>query len=349
MTVQPSYLILEDGSIYEGVSPDWQTLARDGEVVFTTGMTGYYESLTDPSYAGQHLVFTFPLQGNYGVPDSSFWESESIHASGVIVSEICDSWSHAQGLHSLMEWLKSQNVPMISGIDTRDLTKRIRKKGAMLGVISPEKRVPSQFRDPNATHLVKRVSPKEKQTVASGKKTVVALDCGMKENIMRCLKRYPVTIERAPYDYDFLNDSFDGIFISNGPGNPEMCGETVDLLRLAMALKKPIFGICLGAQILSLAAGAKTYKLPYGHRGHNQPCFDLKSKRCYITSQNHGYAIDGDSLPNDWEVSYINLNDKTVEGIRHKTLPFYAVQFHPEAAPGPTDTVWIFEEFINAL
>jgi len=349
VTLENSFLILEDGTQYQGLSPSWQNKTYDGEVVFTTGMTGYFESLTDPSYAGQHLVFTYPLLGNYGVPDEKHWESSRIHVSGVIISEICHNWSHAQSLHSLLEWLEAQQVPVITGIDTRDLTKRIREQGVMLGVITTTPKRPKKIQDPNALNLVERVSISDHRSLGKGKKTIIAVDCGMKTNILRCFDRYPVSIKHVPHNYNYLNDEFDGLFISNGPGNPEMCEETIEILKKALTLKKPIFGICLGAQILSLAAGAKTYKLPYGHRGHNQPCIDLQTKRCYMTSQNHGYAIDAASLPKEWKESYRNLNDGTVEGIRHRELPYYAVQFHPEASPGPTDTEWIFEDFINAL
>lgn len=349
MTLETSYLILEDGTTYQGLSPSWQRETYGGEVVFTTGMTGYFESLTDPSYAGQHLVFTYPLLGNYGVPEQKYWESHCIHAAGAVMSEVCLNWSHSLGLRSLLEWLEDQSVPVITGIDTRDLTKKIREQGVMLGVISKTKKRPKKILDPNTLKLVERVTISEPRQCGEGKKTIIAVDCGMKANIMRCFDRYPVTIKHVPHHYNYLNDDFDGLFISNGPGNPEMCSEAIDHLKMALSLQKPVFGICLGAQILSLAAGAETYKLPYGHRGHNQPCMDLKTERCYMTSQNHGYAIKPDSLPKGWEVSFRNLNDDTVEGIRHQELPFYAVQFHPEASPGPTDTEWIFKEFIDAL
>ncbi|NGX58454.1 MAG: Carbamoyl-phosphate synthase small chain [Chlamydiae bacterium] len=349
MTLDTSFLILEDGTQYQGMSPTWQNSTFDGEVVFTTGMTGYFESLTDPSFAGQHLVFTYPLMGNYGVPESSQWESSRIHTSGVIVSELCQNWSHFQGIHSLMEWLEAQQVPLITGIDTRDLTKRIRERGVMLGAITKSNTPLKSIQDPNLLNLVERVSISNQRILNDSGKRIIVVDCGIKNNILRCLDKYPVTLHHVPHNYDYLDDEFDGIFISNGPGNPEMCQGTIAILKRAMEKRKPIFGICLGSQLLSLAAGAQTYKLRYGHRGHNQPCIHLPSKKCYMTSQNHGYAIREDTLPDDWEVNYRNLNDGTVEGIRHKTLPFYAVQFHPEASPGPTDTEWIFEDFINAL
>lgn len=349
MTFEPSCLILQDGTRYEGLSPSWQKGTFHGEVVFTTGMTGYFESLTDPSFAGQHLVFTYPLMGNYGVPRQEEWESDRVHASGVIMSQLCLNWSHSRGVQSLLEWLEAQQVPLIAGIDTRDLTKRIREKGAMPGVITKSKRAPKTFQDPNLLNLVEQVSIPCPQVLSGSGKRVIVVDCGMKQGILRCLQKFSVALHHVPHDYDYSNDEFDGVFVSNGPGNPEMCRDTVAILKKAMAKKKPIFGICLGAQLLSLAAGAETYKLRFGHRGHNQPCIHLKSQKCYMTSQNHGYAIREDTLPKGWEVSYRNLNDGTVEGIQHKKLPFTAVQFHPEASPGPTDTEWIFEDFIKAL
>ncbi len=349
LELQPAYLILEDGMALRGFWPSGQACSASGEVVFTTGMTGYFESLTDPSYRGQHLIFTYPLIGNYGVPDPEYWESERIQPSGVVMSDICHNWSHALGRRSLLEWLESEGIPVIMGVDTRALTKHIRDKGAMLGVISDAPDISGGLANPSLLNLVAEVSIPMPQIRGKGKKRIVAVDCGMKMNILRCLERYDVTIRHVPHNYNYLSDDFDGIFISNGPGNPETCTETIQILKKAMKLKKPIFGICLGFQILSLAAGAKTYKLPFGHRGHNQPCIDLQTKKCYMTSQNHGWAVDEKSLPKDWTMSFRNLNDGTVEGVRHRSLPFYAVQFHPEAAPGPTDTDWIFEEFINAL
>ncbi len=347
--LQPAYLVLEDGAVYQGVAPAWQTGSYSGEVVFTTGMTGYFESLTDPSYKGQHLIFTYPLIGNYGVPEPQYWESDRIQTAGVIMSDACLNWSHFLGKRSLLEWFASERVPVITGVDTRDLTKRIRNRGAMLGVISDTRETAGGITDPNLLNLVAQVSIPLPQIRGRGRKKVVAIDCGIKTNILRCLEKYDTVVHQVPHDYNFLNDEFDGIFISNGPGNPETCTETIRLLQQAMKLKKPIFGICLGSQLLSLAAGARTYKLPFGHRGHNQPCIDLQTGKCYMTSQNHGWAIDEKSLPAEWKASFRNLNDGTVEGIRHKSLPYYAVQFHPEAAPGPTDTDWIFEEFIKAL
>ncbi len=347
----PSQLVLKNGERFSGQSPEWDCGTFYGEIVFTTGMTGYPESLTDPSYAGQILCFTYPLIGNYGVPPKKLWESVKIHARGVIVSETCENWNHYQGDQSLVDWLKSQNVPLITRIDTRAVTKILRASGTMLGAITTENKRKFHFEDPNKEHLVSQVSIDQPKSYNDDKKNKViyAIDCGMKENIARSLVELPVTVHRVPYNYDFTEKPYDGVFISNGPGDPTMCPETVEIVRKAMKKKKPIFGICLGVQILSLAAGAKTYKLPFGHRGHNQPCIEISSKKCYITSQNHGYAVDNTSLPKGWQVTYRNLNDESVAGISHKTHPFFAVQFHPEATPGPTDTHWLFEKFYEML
>lgn len=342
-------LILENGTRFHGMAPSWQQQPFFGEVVFTTGMTGYPESLTDPSYAGQILTFTFPLIGNWGVPDKQHWESTKIHAKGVVVSHACTHWSHHTGLMSLTEWLKCQNVPLITSIDTRELTKTLRQKGTMAGAIVNAQIQAPKFPSHENTHWVSHVSIKNHQSYNSGKKTIIAVDCGMKENIIRSLQCLNATIKRVPHDYDYTHEPYDGIFLSNGPGDPTTCVKTIDILKKAIAIEKPIFGICLGAQLLALAAGGSTYKLPFGHRGQNQPCIDLETKRCYITSQNHGYAVAAESLPSNWIVSFKNLNDGSVEGIRHKTKPYFAVQFHPEASPGPTDTLWLFNKFYEYL
>ncbi|MEC7839522.1 MAG: glutamine-hydrolyzing carbamoyl-phosphate synthase small subunit [Chlamydiota bacterium] len=347
----PSAIILEDGEKFSGYCPEWNRGTFYGEVVFTTGMMGYPETLTDPSYAGQILCFTYPLIGNYGIPPKELWESKKIHARGVIVSEACLHFYHHQGTLTFIEWLHSQNVPLIVGVDTRALTKVLRSSGTMLGAITTEKKDKYDFENPNEEHLVSQVSIDDidvhKNT--NSKKVVYAIDCGMKENIARSLKNMPIEVRRVPYNHDFTDEDFDGVFISNGPGDPEMCPETVAIIEKVMKKGKPIFGICLGIQIMSLAAGAKTYKLPFGHRGHNQPCIDTVSQKCYITSQNHGYAVNESSLPKGWSVTYRNLNDNSVAGIAHKTKPFFAVQFHPEATPGPTDTHWLFEKFYEML
>lgn len=342
-------LILENGSAFQGTAPSWQQGAFFGEVVFTTGMTGYPESLTDPSYAGQILTFTYPLIGNWGIPDKSTWESSKIHAKGVVISQECRNWSHHSGLSSLAEWLKNQNVPLITEIDTREVTKTLRQKGTMAGAIVNAATHPKQFPQMDNIHWVSQVSNGKNQIYNSGKKTIIAVDCGMKENIIRSLQSFDLTIKRVAHDYDFTNEPYDGVFLSNGPGDPTACVKTIDILKKALTKNKPIFGICLGAQLLALAAGGSTYKLPFGHRGQNQPCIDLKTKKCYITSQNHGYAVAEESLPSDWSVTFKNINDGSVEGIGHKTKPYFAVQFHPEASPGPTDTMWLFNKFYEIV
>jgi carbamoyl-phosphate synthase small subunit len=345
----PARLILQSGERFEGIAPLWQKSDCFGEVVFATGMTGYVESLTDPSYAGQILTFTFPLIGNYGVPEKKLWESVKIHAKGVIVSTLMSSDFHYEAQETLAHWLQAQKIPLLTGIDTRALTKTLRKEGVALGVITAAKQKPKHFLDPNQTDLVAEVTIKKPQLYGKGKKTIIAIDCGMKENILRSLLNFPITLKRVPADYDFTEEAFDGIFISNGPGDPVICTKTIAHIEKALTKKKPVFGICLGAQLLALSIGAKTHKLPYGHRGQNQPCQDLENGRCYLTSQNHGYAITEKSLPKNWKVTFRNLNDGSVEGIRHATLPFFAVQFHPEACPGPTDTLWLFEQFYEML
>ncbi len=346
-----SKLILENGHTFEGFSHFAQKNSPVGEVVFTTGMTGYVETLTDPSYAGQIVVFTYPLIGNYGVPDRSHWESKKIWATGVAVSEACVNWSHFQGTQSLIEWLKKEKIPFITNVDTRALTKHIRMSGTMRGYIqsvNPTSRS-HKFLAPAHEQLVAKVSPSSIQTYGHGKKNIIVVDCGLKENIIRCLQEFPLTITRVPYNYDYTREHYDGIFLSNGPGDPADCLETIAILKKALEKKKPIFGICLGSQLLALAAGAKTYKLPFGHRGHNQPCQEVRTKKCVLTSQNHGYAIDEATLPKEWYVTFRNLNDGSVEGVAHKKLPFFSVQFHPEASPGPTDTKELFTTFFKLL
>ena len=341
-------LILKDHTRFHGTSFGAHT-ARAGEVVFNTGMVGYVESLTDPSYAGQILVLTSPLIGNYGVPDAVFFESSRIHAKGLIVSEYSEAYSHARAKQSLGAWLKREGVPALTGVDTRALTKKLREHGTMLGALSNAgTRTP--WYDPDTENQVARVSIREKKTYGSGAITIALVDCGAKENIIRLLQKSDVRVVRVPWEYDFTREHYDGVLISSGPGNPTFCKETIRNIRKAYALEKPMLGICLGTQLMALAAGAKTYKLPYGHRSHNQPCIDrIGGKRCYITSQNHSFAVNEKTLPRAWEVWMENANDRTVEGIIHKTLPFKAVQFHPEASPGPTDTEWIINEFIETV
>jgi len=342
-----SFLKLADGSVWEG-TPVGAPIVAAGEAVFTTGMVGYVESLTDPSYAGQILVFTFPLIGNYGVPPPARWESKRIHARGAIFAHLTDSWSHWEGVRSLRAWLKKEHIPALDGVDTRALTQRIRQYGCTPGVIAYQGHVP-EFHDPNQDHLVAQVSPKKITELGKGKKKIIFVDCGAKEHIVRSLVARKVRVMRVPFDYDYSRVRADGIVISNGPGDPAQCKETIAILKKVLARKKPIFGICLGSQLMGLAAGARTYKLPYGHRGQNQPCLIEGTDRCVLTSQNHGFAVRAQTLPRGWRVTFRNANDQSVEGIRHTKLPYFSVQFHPEAHPGPHDTNYLFDEFVKLL
>ncbi|MDR1368775.1 MAG: glutamine-hydrolyzing carbamoyl-phosphate synthase small subunit [Dysgonamonadaceae bacterium] len=353
-------LVLENGVNFDGFSFGYEKPVA-GEVVFNTAMVGYPESLTDPSYAGQILAVTYPLVGNYGVPEdkivdglSEFYESEKIQVTGLIISEYSHQYSHWNATKSLGEWLKEHQIPGIYGIDTRELTKLIREKGSLKGKIvfnSPDE---IDFSDPSKENQVAKVSCEEVLRYGNGSKTVVLVDCGVKHNILRCLLRYDVNIVRVPWNYDFNTLEYDGLFISNGPGDPEHCEITVRNIRKAMETGKPICGICMGNQLLAKAGGASTYKLKYGHRGHNQPvqenpAYGETGAKCFITSQNHGYAVDIKTLGEDWEELFINMNDGTNEGIRHKTKPFFSAQFHPEAASGPTDTRFLFDKFIESI
>ncbi|TDO05637.1 glutamine-hydrolyzing carbamoyl-phosphate synthase small subunit [Sunxiuqinia elliptica] len=347
-------LVLEDGTRFEGKSFGYdQSVA--GEVVFYTAMTGYPESLTDPSYTGQILVSTYPMIGNYGVPTDlqkegihAHYESHKVHISGLIISDYSSEYSHWNAMKSLGDWLKEWQVPGLYDIDTRALTKILRVKGSMLGKIEFEDE-PIELYDPNKENLVALASIKEKEVYGNGEHKVVLVDCGVKNNIIRCLLDRNATVIRVPWDYDFSNEDYDGIFISNGPGDPARCETTVANIQKAMQTDKPIMGICLGNQLLARAAGAETYKLKFGHRSHNQPVLLTGTDRCFITSQNHGYAISQETLPEDWEALFVNVNDKTNEGIRHKTKPFFSTQFHPEASSGPVDTEYLFDEFIQNI
>jgi len=351
---EPVKLTLEDGTVYRGYSFGALTPVA-GEVVFNTAMTGYPESLTDPSYRGQLLCLTYPLVGNYGAPGKNeqddlllFYESSGVHISGLIVSDYSFEYSHWNAIQSLDEWLKKSNVPGVYGIDTRALTKRIREKGAMLGKIEPEG-MNTDFYDPNKTNLVAEVSTTHRQVYGEGKYRIVLVDCGVKYNIIRNLLKRDTTIIRVPWDYDFSKEEYDGLFLSNGPGDPKMCRATIENIRHALSLDKPIFGICLGNQLMALAAGADTYKLRYGHRSHNQPVLLMGSDRAFITSQNHGFAVNNNTLPAGWDPLFINVNDNTNEGMKHKSKPFFSTQFHPEASGGPTDTDFLFDTFINNI
>jgi carbamoyl-phosphate synthase small subunit len=355
MTNKPdARLVLEDGTSFTGYSFGYESSVA-GEVVFNTAMTGYPESLTDPSYNGQILALTYPLVGNYGVPGRieeekmlKFFESDKVHVNALVISDYSFKYNHWNAEISLGEWLKNNKVPGIYGIDTRELTKLIREKGSMLGKIIINNR-DCEFFDPNISNLVKEVSTNKKVIYGKGKHRVLLVDCGVKNNIIRYFIQKGATVIKVPWDHDFTKEDYDGLFISNGPGNPEMCDQTIDHLHAALQQEKPIFGICLGHQLLALASGARTYKLKYGHRGHNQPVILEGSKRAYITSQNHGFAVDDNSLSEDWVPWFKNINDNTNEGIKHRDKPFFSVQFHPEASSGPTDTDHLFDEFIKLL
>ncbi len=347
-------LILEDGTVAEGYS--FGSLKQvSGEVVFNTGMVGYPESMTDPSYRGQILVFTYPLIGNYGVPGNvtvenipNYFESDRIQVLGLVIADYSEKYSHWNAAKSLSQWMQEHDVPGIYGVDTREITKTLREKGTMLGkVISDSDDI--DFQDPNKRNLVAEVSIDEPVEYIKGNKRVVIIDCGAKNNIIRAFLRRNISVIRVPWNHDVENIRADGIVISNGPGDPKMCEETIENVRKAFRYNRPIIGICLGSQILALAAHADTYKLKYGHRSHNQPCTEAGTKRCYITSQNHGYAVDSDTLPEDWREWFFNNNDRTNEGIVHISKPFFGVQFHPEASPGPDDTEFIFDMFIRSM
>jgi len=369
MDSRAARLILEDGRAFEGARFGADADAA-GEVVFNTGMVGYPEALTDPSYRGQILVLTYPLVGNYGVPALERdehglpvgFESDRIQAAGLVICREARRPSHHRCALSLDEWMREQGVPGLSGVDTRALTRHLRSRGAMLGGLTDRDRV-GPLSDPNTTDLVAQVSPRRPRRIAArsdggDRPSVVLLDCGCKASISRALLERGVDVTVVPHDHYFPDLPFDGLVLSNGPGDPATCRAAVRHVGHALALGKPILGICLGHQILARAAGAETYKLPYGHRGQNQPCLEHRpdaeerwapSRRCHITSQNHGYAVRAETLPPDWRVWFTNANDGTVEGIRHVTRPFLGVQFHPEARPGPSDTHWIFDELVDAI
>jgi len=359
MKMKDVTLVLQDGTKFKGKSFGYEKPVA-GEVVFNTAMMGYPESLTDPSYAGQLMTLTFPLVGNYGVPPFSigqdgiatFMESDRIYASAIIVSDYSEEYSHWNACESLADWLKREKVPGITGIDTRQLTKVLREQGVMMGkILFDDMQEQPEELDYSRINWVERVSCKDviRYNEGAGKK-VVLVDCGVKNNIIRCLAGRGVEVVRVPWNYDYTAMSFDGLFLANGPGDPDMCADAVDILKKQMSQsRKPICGICMGNQLLAKAGGATIYKLKYGHRSHNQPVREVGTNRCYVTSQNHGYAVDAATLGNDWRELFVNMNDGSNEGIRHISNPWFSSQFHPEACSGPVDTEFMFDRFIETL
>lgn len=362
----PAVLVLEDGTLFLGSGFGAETTSV-AEVVFTTGMVGYPESMTDPSFAGQLLCFTYPLIGNYGVASMKDldsmglprqFESESIKVSGIVVSEWCERPSHWASVRTVSEWMKSEGIPGISGVDTRALVTRLREQGVMMGVLASgaglanRKGLVKLLKDTakyDAIDFVRRVSRKKAQVYGSSEKTVVLMDCGAKFSIMRNLLQRGYSVVRAPFDYsyaDIMKHNPEGVVVSNGPGDPRLCGETVRATARLIDSEVPTLGICLGNQLVALAQGAETYKLKYGHRGQNKPVIDTTTKRGYVTSQNHGYSVDGKTLAKtDLKAWFVNADDDSIEGLFHQTKPCIAVQFHPEASPGPYDTEFVFDKF----
>lgn len=340
-------LKLNDGTTINGISFGSHKESV-GEVVFTTGMVGYPESLTDPSFAGQILVLTYPLVGNYGVPDSSQWESQKIWCKGLIVSKYQEEPSHFESLMSLGAWLKSQEIPALEIPDTRELTLKLRHNGTMKGVIFFDGQSPKN-EALNLQNIVEQVSQKSVTYEGKGALNITLIDCGAKTGIRKSLLQRDVALTTVPWNYDFIAGGLktDGIVVSNGPGDPTDVPETINIVKKALSKKIPLFGICLGNQILCLASGGDTYKLPFGHRGQNQPVQDQITKKCYLTTQNHGYAVK--NIPKGFKPWFLNLNDQTNEGIFHETLPFRSVQFHPEAKPGPLDTDYLFDDFLKIV
>lgn len=346
-------LVLADGSSFNG-RPFGADRDVKGEVVFNTGMTGYVESLTDPSYRGQILVYTYPLQGNYGVPKGPF-ESRAIQVQGLVVTRYSASPSHHACVRSLGDWLRAEGVPAIEGVDTRALTQRLREHGTMEGWLlkddgdleSAKKRAEGiDMRD-----VVSRVVPQEIMPYPGGSTRLLVIDTGIKQNIVRSLQKRGASVTLAPFAAPWENflDEVDGVLLGNGPGDPTDLTDLISRIRTILSRGIPTFGICLGHQLLCLAAGGKTYKLKYGHRSQNQPVMDLMTRRCYVTTQNHGYAVRPETLGGDWQPWFVNLNDGTNEGVRHRYRPFASAQFHPEAASGPKDTEALFDDFLRMV
>ncbi|BAR92074.1 glutamine-hydrolyzing carbamoyl-phosphate synthase small subunit [Blattabacterium cuenoti] len=354
--IKKAILVLEDGTRYEA-DHFGAPVSSSGEVVFNTAMTGYPESITDPSYKGQILTYTYPIIGNYGIPSSSsseesiseFYESDRIQVSGLIISYYSNRPYHWNMNQSLSNWLYKNGIPGLYGIDTRFIAKKLRKSGgSMLGkILMKNEDLP--FYDPNQDNLSEKVSIHEKIVYGNGKYKILLVDFGLKNNILRCLLRRDCSIIRVPWDYDFTKEEYDGLVLSNGPGNPKVYKKPIHYIRRALKKEQPIFGICLGNQLLGIAAGGDTYKLKYAHRSHNQPVFSLETGKSFITSQNHGYVLDARNLSIEWKIFFKNLNDETCEGIIHNDKPFFSVQFHPEASSGPQDTEFLFDVFIDSI
>ncbi|KAG5918722.1 Amino-acid acetyltransferase, mitochondrial [Claviceps pazoutovae] len=360
----PATLTIRDGPVFNGKAFGANANVS-GEAVFTTSLVGYNESLSDPSYRGQILVFTQPLIGNYGVPSSTqrdeynllkYFESPHLQCAGVVVSDVALQYSHWTAVESLGQWCAREGVPAISGVDTREIVTYLREQGSSLARISVGDEYDADedesYIDPGQINLVKRVSTKAPFVVESpGANLHVALiDCGVKENIIRSLVSRGASVTVFPYNYPIhkVADYYDGVFISNGPGDPTHCQETVyNLASLMESSSIPIMGICLGHQLLALAVGARTIKLKYGNRAHNIPALDLTTGQCHITSQNHGYAIDASTLPSDFKEYFVNLNDGSNEGMMHKTRPIFSTQFHPEAKGGPMDSSYLFDKYLD--
>ena len=363
-------LTIKDGPVFNGYSFGANKNVS-GEAVFTTSLVGYPESMTDPSYKGQVLCFTQPLIGNYGVPSSTlkdkfnllkYMESPNIQCIGIVVADVALQYSHWTAVESLQQWCQRSGVAAITGVDTRELVSYLRDRGSSLAKITIGEEYDADedaaFEDPSSVNLVHKVSTKAPFHVACPKENsknihLAVIDCGAKENILRCLAERGASLTVLPYNYPFqkIANKFDGIFISNGPGDPTHCASTTENLKRTMEKypNLPIFGICLGHQLLALASGAKTVKLKYGNRAHNIPALDLDSGKCHITSQNHGYAVDSSTLPGEWEPYFTNLNDLSNEGMKHKTKPIFSTQFHPEAKGGPQDTSYLFDRFFSHI
>jgi len=356
-------LALEDGSVYQGDSFGTEADTY-GEVVFNTSMIGYQEMLTDPSYAGQIVVPTYPLIGNYGINREDF-ESRKIQVRGFVVREECYQPNHYLSKSTLDEFLKEYYIPGIYGVDTRAITRKLRSVEVMMGIITSDK-TPDEALEKlkalpayGALDYVKEVSTEAPYDwpLEAGERAadtlckIVVLDCGLKFNILRILSRLGCRVTAVPATMpaaEILSLKPDGILLSPGPGDPELLDYIADTVR-ELVDKKPIMGICLGCQLIGRAFGAKTFKLKFGHRGGNHPVKDLADGRVYITAQNHGYAVDSDTLKDGLEVSHINLNDGTVEGLRHKELPIFSIQYHSEASPGPLDNTYLFEKFLKMV